>query len=112
MDKMNKTPVVPSLDLLRAMDSGIAESFEAFRKKIVAFGPLDAKQRELCLLAGYAAAGNEQGFHVHIHKARVAGLTLKEVQQAVLLMLGANIGIGPAVKCLQWAQEEYAGAAD
>lgn len=112
MDALNPKPVhVPSLDRLRETSDVVATSFESFRKKITAFGPLDVKQRELCLLGGYTSAGNYGGFVVHCHKAYDAGVTLEEIKHAVLLQFGSNIGIAATVKCLELAEGVYADRA-
>lgn len=89
----------------------VTESFLAFRKATLRFGPLEPKQRELCMLAGFTALRNEGGFRVHCARAAEAGATLQEVQQVVLLMFGSNIGLYPAAESLDWAREEFEGIA-
>ena len=112
MEPISTQPVfVSGLDRLRQTSDTITEAFVAFRRTIAEFGPLEAKQRELCLLAGFTAMRNEGAFRVHCTRAAEAGATLTEVQQVVLLMFGSNIGIYPAVESLNWAAEEFEGIA-
>lgn len=103
---------VSGIDRLRRQaGDDVTESFMAFRKATIAFGPLEPKQRELCLLAGFTALRNEGGFRVHCSRAAAAGATLEEVQQVVLMMFGSTIGIYPTAESLDWAREEFEGMA-
>ncbi len=112
MEPLSTQPVfVSGLDRLRETSEEITGAFVAFRRTIAEFGPLDPKQRELCMLAGFTALRNEGAFRVHCTRAFEAGATLIEVQQVVLLMFGSNIGIYPAVETLSWAAEEFDGIA-
>ena len=80
----------------------------ALREAVDAAGPLDAKQRELVLLAGFAATRNEGGFRVHCTRLAQAGAGLAEVEHVVLMMLGTSLGLATAVDALRWAHEELA----
>lgn len=102
---------VSGLDRLRETSDEVTEAFVAFRETIKNFGPIDRKQQELCLLAGFTALRNEGAFRVHCTRAAERGATLAEVQHVVLLMFGSNIGIYPAVETLTWAKEEFDGMA-
>lgn len=104
MNEMKKKP----LEVMRATSEDIAAGFKDFRGTIAAFGPLNVRERELCLLAGYTTIRNEGSFRSHCGRAKAAGVTLEEVKHAVLLQFGSNIGISPIVETLQWAEEEYA----
>ena len=101
---------VSNLDRIRTVAPDVATAFRALRVAVDEAGPLDAKQRELCLLAGFAAARNEGGFRVHCTRAVQAGATLAEVEHVVLMMLGTSLGLAPTVDALRWAHEELGEA--
>lgn len=100
---------VSNLDRLREIAPDVATAFRGLRVAADAAGPLDAKQIELTLLAGFAATGNEGGFRVHCTRAVQAGATLDEIRQVVILLLGTSIGLAPAVAALAWAHDELEG---
>lgn len=97
---------VSNLDRLRETAPEVANAFRGLREAADAFGPLDAKQRELILLAGFAASQNEGGFRVHCTRATQAGASLAEIKQVVVLLLGTSLGLAPAVAALEWAHDE------
>jgi alkylhydroperoxidase/carboxymuconolactone decarboxylase family protein YurZ len=97
---------VSNLDRLRETAPDVATAFRGLRVAADAFGPLDAKQRELTLLTGFAATKNEGGFRVHCTRAVDAGATLAEIEQVVILLLGTTLGLAPAVEALGWAHDE------
>ena len=84
----------------------MATAFRGVRVAADAHGPLDAKQRELILLAGFAATRNEGGFRVHCTRAVEAGASVAEIEQVVILLLGTSLGLAPAVEALTWAHDE------
>jgi hypothetical protein len=43
---------------------------------------------------------------VHCTRARQAGADLGEIEHAVLLQLGTNLGLVPVVEALAWAHDE------
>src|SRR5690349_251390 len=100
---------VSNLDRIRTVSPDVATAFRGLRKAIDSAGPLDAKQRELVLLAGFAATRNEGGFRVHCTRAVQAGASLPEVEHVVLMMLGTSLGLAPTVDVLRWAHEELGG---
>ena len=97
---------VTNVDQLEEVSSEVGGAYRALRKAIDSYGPLDEKQRQLCLLAGFAATRNEGGFRVHCTRAKEAGADLAEVEQTVLLMLGTSIGVAPVIEALGWAHDE------
>ena len=101
-----QTEFVSNLDRLRGTAPGVAAAFRGLREAADSFGPLDAKQRELTLLAGFAATGNEGGFRVHCTRATQAGASLAEIEQVVILLLGTSLGLAPTVAALTWVHEE------
>jgi alkylhydroperoxidase/carboxymuconolactone decarboxylase family protein YurZ len=97
---------VSNLDRMRKVSPEVATAFRALRDATDGYAGLDHKQRELILLAGFAATRNEGGFRVHCTRAIEAGATLQEIEQTVLLMLGTSLGIAPVMDLLRWAHDE------
>jgi alkylhydroperoxidase/carboxymuconolactone decarboxylase family protein YurZ len=97
---------VSNLDRVREVSPEVATAFRGLREAVDGYGSLGTKQRELCLLAGFAATRNEGGFRVHCTRAATAGATLADVEQVVFLMLGTSLGLAPVVEALHWAQDE------
>jgi len=97
---------VSNLDRLRETAPDVAAAFRGLRVAADAYGPLDAKQRELTMLTGFAATRNEGGFRVHCTRAVEAGATLAEIEQVVILLLGTSLGLAPTVEALGWAHDE------
>ena len=97
---------VSNLDRLRETAPDVATAFRSLRVAADGYGPLDAKQRELTMLTGFAATKNEGGFRVHCTRAVQAGATLAEIEHLVILLLGTSLGLAPAVEALGWAHDE------
>ncbi|RZL84490.1 MAG: carboxymuconolactone decarboxylase family protein [Rhodococcus sp. (in: high G+C Gram-positive bacteria)] len=97
---------VSNLDRLREVAPEIATAFRGLRVATDAYGSLEPMQRELIMLAGFAATRNEGGFRVHCTRAAEAGAGLQDVEQTVLLLLGTSLGLFPVVEALGWAREE------
>lgn len=95
-----------NLDRIREVAPDVAIAFRALRVAADDAGPLDPKQIEFIMLAGFAATRNEGGFRVHCTRATQAGATLQEIEQVVLLLLGTSLGLAPAVEALAWAHNE------
>jgi alkylhydroperoxidase/carboxymuconolactone decarboxylase family protein YurZ len=100
---------VSNLDRLRETSPTVADAFRSIRVAADEYGPLDPKQRELCLLAGFAATRNEGGFRVHCTRAAQAGAPVREIEQVVILMLGTTLGLVPVVEALGWVHDELSG---
>ena len=97
---------VTNVDQLEEVSGEVGAAYRSLRKAIDAYGPLEDKQRHLCLIAGFAATRNEGGFRVHCTRAKQAGASLTEVEQTVLLMLGTSLGVAPVIDALGWARDE------
>ena len=91
---------------LREIAPEVATALRGLRVAADAHGPLDAKQRELILLAGFAATRNEGGFRVHCTRAREAGASVVEIEQVVILLLGTTLGLFPVFEALTWLHDE------
>lgn len=97
-------PVTP-LDRVRNVSGKLADEFVALRAAIDEAGPLERKYRELINLAAFTTARIEGAFKTHCGRALDAGATPEEIRQAVLLPLGATMGVGPVAEALRWAEE-------
>ena len=97
---------ISNLDRLREHAPEVATAFRGLREAADAAGPLDAKQRELTLLTGFAATRTEGGFRVHCTRATEAGVSVAEIQQVVILLLGTNLGLVPVVEAITWLHDE------
>ena len=97
---------VSFVDRLREIAPDVATAFRGLREAADAAGPLDAKQRELALLTGFAATRNEGGFRVHCTRASQAGASVDEIRQVVILLLGTCLGLVPVVEALTWLNDE------
>jgi alkylhydroperoxidase/carboxymuconolactone decarboxylase family protein YurZ len=97
---------ISNLDRLRKYAPDLATAFRGVRVAADAHGPLDAKQRELTLLAGFAATRNEGGFRVHCMRAKDAGASVADLEHVVVLLLGTSLGLVPVVEALTWLHDE------
>ena len=91
---------------LEGVSPAAGEAFRALAKVAHTHSTLSAKEREMVLVAGFAATRNEGGFRVHCLRARDEGATRGELEQLVLLMLGTSLGLAPTVETLFWLDEE------
>jgi len=98
--------VVSNIDRLREISPAAADGFQALRAPAREHSTLAAREKELILLAGFAAGRNEGGFRVHCLRAAAEGVTLPELEQLVLLMLGTSLGLAPTVEALGWLHDE------
>ena len=69
-----------------------------------AAGPLDARTSHLVQLAAAAAARSEGAVHSHVRRALAAGVTRKEIEHALLLLV-STIGTPQVVAALSWARD-------
>ena len=97
---------VSNSERLREVSPQTADAFKALRGAVDGHATLTDRERELILLAGFAAGRNEGGFRVHCLRAAAEGASLAELEQAVLLMLGTSLGLAPVVETLIWLHDE------
>lgn len=97
---------VTNLDKLRAISPEVATGFRSFRNTIESLGALDTRERELIMIAGFAATRNEPGFRVHVNRAHDAGATIEQLEQAVMILLATSLGLVPVVEALGWIHDE------
>ena len=91
---------------LNEVSPEMAKAFWGLREAANAHATLSPRERELIFVASFAASMNEGGFRVHVGHARSAGMSLKELEQVVLMMLGTSLGLAPTVQLLAWLHEE------
>ncbi len=99
-----KQPPPSVMGELRKTSGAVADAFMQMRN-IIAAGPIDSKCRELILVATCVASRNEGGLRTHCWRAADEGATREEIEQAILLNLGASQTLSPVVEALAWARE-------
>lgn len=105
-------PLITNLDRLRDYSPEIADAYRSLRGAIDGYAESEDKQRQLVMLAGFAATLNEGGFRVHCNRAVAAGATIAEIEQAVLLMLGTSLGLATTIDVLGWLRDELGGGTE
>jgi alkylhydroperoxidase/carboxymuconolactone decarboxylase family protein YurZ len=98
--------VVGNSQRLKEVSPALADAFWVLRNAANAHATLSARERELVFVAAFAGSFNEGGFRVHINHAHKAGVSVQELEQVVLLMLGTSLGLAPTVQLLAWLHEE------
>lgn len=89
----------------------IGKAHEEVAKAALAAGPLDKKMCELVKIGISLGAGLESALKSHVRRAREAGASDTEIEQAILL--GYNtVGFPKTVAAWSWAQEQFARDAD
>ena len=69
-------------------------------------GPLDEKTRALLKMAISGASRQEGGFHAHVRKARLLGISKEEMQHVVLLTL-PTLGFPSMIMLLSWIDDIF-----
>jgi 4-carboxymuconolactone decarboxylase len=75
------------------------------RGAVAEAGPLDAKTRELLLLAAFTVGRQAGGVKTHTRLALGHGATPEEIRQAIVVTFGASASIGQVGEALIWADE-------
>src|SRR5207253_1016653 len=83
--------------------------FMNMRAAIPETGPLDARIRELLLVAAFTVGRNSGGLKTHARLAMKHGATPEEVRQAIVVTFGAAASIGLVGEALAWADEVIEG---
>jgi alkylhydroperoxidase/carboxymuconolactone decarboxylase family protein YurZ len=100
----------PSPLTVKAAAPAVGDAFLALRDAIDASSALDAKTRELVVLAGFVVARQEAGFKAHARRALANGATADELRAAALVTLGAVASIEHVADAITWADEVAAAA--
>jgi len=80
------------------------EAWDALGRTTRKAGPLDEKTIQLIQLAAATAIRSEGAVHSHVRRARAAGATRAEINQA-LLVVASTIGFPNVVAGFSWAQD-------
>ncbi|MEW5422175.1 carboxymuconolactone decarboxylase family protein [Amorphus sp. 3PC139-8] len=106
---MNTADLIPS-DYLRTVAPEVAEAFKTMRAHI-SEGPLDYETREYVIIGGFAVAGFEEPFRIHVGRMLDRGVSPEKLRHAVMSLLGASSALFPVVLALKWLDAEIASRA-
>lgn len=87
------------------------KAYEKLGETASTSGPLDHKTRELIKLGMAAANGSESAVHSHTHRALEIGVSVDEIEHAILLGV-TTMGFPRMMAALTWAKaaiEEHQG---
>lgn len=101
---MDTANLIPS-DYLRSIAPEVADSFKAMRVAI-AKGPLDYETCEYVIIGGFALAGFEEPFRIHVGRMLERGVPPENMRHAVMVLLGASSALFPVVRALKWLDDE------
>jgi len=93
-----------------ARHPGLADAHRAIAAGVEGAGPLDARTRSLVKIGICAGRGLDSALRSHVRRAREAGVSPAEIEQAVLLAMN-TIGFPETVAAWKRAREELARAA-
>src|ERR1700749_2979507 len=82
-----------------------AKAHEDMSKSVEALGALDAKTCALIKIGISLGAGLESAVRSHVRRAREAGATDSEIEQAILLAM-TTVGFPRTVAAWKWSQEK------
>ncbi len=85
----------------------IGQAHEAVAQAALSAGPLDKKTCELIKIGISLGAGLESALKSHVRRAREAGATDQEIEQAILQGYNTT-GFPRTVAAWSWAQEQFA----
>jgi AhpD family alkylhydroperoxidase len=85
----------------------IGKAHEEVAQAALAAGPLDKKTCELIKIGISLGAGLESALKSHVRRAREAGATEQEIEQAILLGYNTT-GFPRTVAAWSWAREQFA----
>ncbi len=99
-------PIVTNSQKLQETAPEVAAAFRALRSAADGHSALDETTREFIMLAGFATAGNQDAFRIHVNRAHALGASKKDLEQLVILLLGTSLGLAPTVATLEWVRDE------
>jgi AhpD family alkylhydroperoxidase len=85
----------------------LGRAHEEVARAVEAAGPLGKKELALVKIGIALGAGLESAVKSHVRRARQAGATAEEVEQAILLGMN-TVGFPRTVAAWSWAQEQFA----
>jgi 4-carboxymuconolactone decarboxylase len=83
----------------------LAKAHEDTAKAVDSAGPLDKKTCALIKIGISLGAGLESAVRSHVRRAREAGATATEIEQAILLAM-TTCGFPRTVAAWKWSQED------
>lgn len=84
----------------------LGEAHQRVGKAVERLGPMDRRQCELVKIGICLGAGLESALRSHVRRAREAGASESEVEQAILLGMN-TCGFPRTVAAWQWAQQQF-----
>jgi alkylhydroperoxidase/carboxymuconolactone decarboxylase family protein YurZ len=84
----------------------IAKAYSNLGDAVHNAGPLDEKTRALIKMAISGASRQEGGFHAHIRKGVMLGISKEEMQQVALLTL-PTLGFPTMIMLLSWIDDIF-----
>jgi AhpD family alkylhydroperoxidase len=84
----------------------LGKAHEMVARAALEAGPLDKKQCELVKIGISLGAGLESAVKSHVRRAREAGATEAEIEQAILLGMN-TVGFPRMVAAWSWAREQF-----
>lgn len=85
----------------------LATAHDAMGAAAAAAGPLDEKSQALVRIGISLGAGLESAVKSHVRRAREAGASEAEVEQAILLAM-TTVGFPRTVAAWSWARQQFA----
>ncbi|HLI27524.1 MAG TPA: carboxymuconolactone decarboxylase family protein [Chloroflexota bacterium] len=93
-----------ALDVLKQHAPEAADAFSALRRSLTGAGSLPPATQELIVSATFVVTGQEGAFRTHARRALQHGASLADLQQAVLLTLGATATLAQVASALRWLE--------
>jgi 4-carboxymuconolactone decarboxylase len=84
----------------------VVEQHEKMAQVVNQSGPLDEKTRSLIKIGISLGAGLESALRSHVRRAKQAGATNEEIEQAILLGMNTR-GFPATVAAWSWAQVQF-----
>lgn len=84
----------------------LAEAHEGVAQAVEKLGPLESKACQLIKIGISLGAGLESALKSHVRRARQAGATQREIEQAILLGMN-TAGFPRTVAAWSWAHEQF-----
>jgi alkylhydroperoxidase/carboxymuconolactone decarboxylase family protein YurZ len=103
MDQPQKRPA----EVLAEANPAAAEAFAQLRHAVEA-GPLDQQTVELIVIGSLASVGQLGSLAVHVKRAAGLGVTIEQINQAIVSTLAASTLFNDVVAALRSAQTAYA----
>ena len=84
----------------------LGEAHQRVGREVESLGPLDARACALVKIGISLGAGLESAVRSHVRRARQAGASEEEIEQAILLGMN-TVGFPRTVAAWSWAHEQF-----